>query len=100
MTGVAEQLEGVGKILKDDQELGEVFYSISVRKAGRRGWSYPFARFRRRGHLDVYDLVGEPITLVLDDGRRWNCRLQSLDGTVVPIGDWPLSEGSASTGES
>ena len=89
MSGIEEQLEGVGKILKNDQEIGEVFYSITVRKAGTRAWSYPFARFRRRGHLDLYDLVGEPVTLVLDDGRKWSCRLQSLDGTVVPAGDWP-----------
>ena len=36
MSGIEEQLEGVGKILKNDQEIGEVFYSITVRKAGTR----------------------------------------------------------------
>ncbi|HYK88648.1 MAG TPA: hypothetical protein VE398_07750 [Acidobacteriota bacterium] len=89
MDGVSEELHGIGKILQDGIEIGEVSYSIRVQKAGRKGWLYPFARFQRRGYLEFYDLVNKPITLVLEDGRRWDCRINSLDGSVVASGEWP-----------
>jgi hypothetical protein len=89
MNGVAEELEGAGTIILDGIEMGEVAYSIRVRSAGPRGWLYPFARFRQRGHLELYHLLNKPITLVLEDGRRWDCRISSLDGTVVSVGNWP-----------
>ncbi len=89
MSKWAEELEGVGKVLLDEEELGEVAYTIRVYAAGTKGAPYPFARFRRRGYLELYDLLDKPVTLVLADGRRWGCRLQSLDGTVVATGEWP-----------
>ncbi len=89
MSGTVEDLHGNGKILRDGIEVGEVAYSIQVRKAGPKGWLYPFARFTRRGYLEFYDLLNKPITLVLEDGRRWECRISSLDGSVVALGDWP-----------
>jgi hypothetical protein len=98
MDGVTEELQGNGRILRDGVELGEVSYSIRVHKAGSKGWQYPFARFTRRGYLEFYDLLNKPITLVLEDGRRWNCRISSLDGSVVAMGEWPAKD-SASTPE-
>ncbi|MBP1595603.1 MAG: hypothetical protein H6Q05_980 [Acidobacteria bacterium] len=92
MNGVAEDLEGVGKILQGGVAVGEVAYSIRVYAAGPQGWQYPFARFRERGYLKLYDLVNKPITLILEDGRRWDCRISSLDGTVVAAGSWPVKE--------
>jgi hypothetical protein len=89
MSGVAEELQGAGKIIHDGLEIGEVAYSIRVVSAGPRKWLYPFARFHQRGYLQFYDLLNKPITLVLEDGRCWDCRLSSLDGTVVATGDWP-----------
>ncbi len=89
MSGSVEELEGVGKIVVDGVEVGEVTYSIRVVKAGREGWHYPYAHFQRRGYLELYDLVNKPVTLVLEDGRRWDCRITSLTGTVAAVGDWP-----------
>jgi len=89
MNGVAEELQGAGKIICDGIEIGEVAYSIRVLRAGPRGWLYPFARFHQRGYLQLFDLLNKPVTLVLEDGRRWDCRLSSLDGTVVATGHWP-----------
>jgi hypothetical protein len=99
MNGVAEELEGAGTIILDGIEMGQVAYSIRVRSAGPRGWLYPFARFQQRGHLQLYDLLNKPITLVLEDGRRWECRISSLDGTVVAVGDWPAKETSEGPAE-
>ena len=90
MSGWAEDLEGAGKILRDGIEIGEVFYAIRVYRAGPKGEPYPFAKFRQRGYLALYDLLDKSITLVLEDGRRWDCRLTSLDGTVAALGAWPL----------
>jgi hypothetical protein len=92
MQGKAEELNGVGKILQDGAEIGEVAYSIRVFEAGRDGWQYPFARFQKRGYLEIYDLLNKPVTLVMEDGRRWECRVSSLDGTVVAAGNWPGKE--------
>ncbi len=92
MSAVVEELEGVGKILQDGTEVGEVRYSIRVLKAGRKGWLYPYASFQQRGYLELYDLVDKPITLILEDGRRWNCRIKSLAGKVVAEGNWPAKE--------
>ena len=100
MNGVAEDLEGVGKILQGETVAGEVAYSIRVYTAGAQGWQYPFARFRERGYLKLYDLLDKPITLILEDGRRWDCRLSSLDGTVVAVGNWPVKEGSGQGSQS
>ncbi len=96
MNGVAEELHGAGKIIHDGIEMGEVTYSIRVYRAGPRGWLYPYARFQQRGYLQLYDLLNKPITLVLEDGRRWDCRISSLDGTVVAAGDWPTEGESPS----
>ncbi len=92
MNGVAEELHGVGRIILNGIQIGEVTYSIRVQKAGPKGWLYPFARFQRRGYLELYDLLDKPITLVLEDGRRWDCCMKSLDGSVAPSGDWPAKE--------
>ena len=89
MSGVVEELEGVGKILQDGTEVGEVRYSIRVVNAGRKGWLYPYATFQQRGYLEFHELVDKPITLILEDGRRWDCRIKSLAGTVVAEGNWP-----------
>ncbi len=95
MNGVAEELEGVGKIMLGGAEVGEVVYSIRVQKAGLKGWQYPFARFRQRGYLQFYDLLGKTVTLILEDGRRWDCLIKSLDGSVVPVGEWPAKESTS-----
>jgi hypothetical protein len=92
MSGPVEELEGVGKILQDEIEVGEVTYSIRVVEAGRKGWQYPYARFRQRGYLEFYELLNKPITLVLEDGRRWDCCINSLTGTVVAVGNWPTKK--------
>ncbi len=92
MNGAAEELQGVGKILQDGIEIGEVVYSIRVYKAGPKGWQYPFARFRQRGYLELYNLLNKPVTLVFEDGRRWDCRMNSLDGSVAAVGEWPVKE--------
>ncbi len=89
MSGWAENLEGAGKVLRDGVEIGEVFYTIRVYLAGSKGEPYPFAKFRQRGHLALYDLLDKRVTLVLEDGRRWDCRLTSLDGAVAAEGTWP-----------
>ena len=94
MSGVEEELQGAGKIIHEGIEIGEVAYSIRVISAGPKGWLYPFARFQQRGYLQLYDLLNKPITLVLEDGRRWDCRLSSLDGTVVAAGSWPTKQES------
>jgi hypothetical protein len=94
MNGVAEELQGVGKILLGGVEVGEVVYSIRVQRAGLKGWHYPFARFRQRGYIEFYDLLGKPVTLILEDGRRWDCCIKTLDGSVVAVGDWPAKEGA------
>ena len=92
MGGVTEELQGNGKIFHEGVELGEVSYSIRVQKAGLKGWLYPFAKFQKRGYLELYDMLNKPVTLVLEDGRRWECRLSHLDGTVVALGDWPAGK--------
>ncbi len=92
MNGVAEELEGVGKILLGGVEVGEVTYSIRVQRAGVKGWHYPFARFRQRGYLEFYDLIDKPVTLVLEDGRHWDCCIKSLTGSVVAVGEWPVKQ--------
>ncbi len=97
MSGAVEELEGVGKILQNGTEIGEVFYSIRVVKAGRKGWLYPYASFKQRGYLEFYELVDKPITLVLEDGRQWECRITSLTGTVAAEGNWPAKEGGSQT---
>jgi len=89
MNGFVEELQGNGKVLKDGTELGEVSYSIRLYRAGPKQDFYPFARFRQRGHLALYELLEKPITLVLQDGRRWDCRLTKLDGSVAAVGPWP-----------
>jgi hypothetical protein len=89
MGGASEELHGIGKILQDGVEIGEVVYSIRVFKAGPKEFSYPYAKFEKRGYLEFYDYVNKPITLVMQDGRKWDCRLSKLDGTVVAVGDWP-----------
>lgn len=89
MSGISEELEGVGLLQLDGVGVGEVFYSIRVHKAGPKGWDYPFARFRPRGYTRFHDLLNKTVILVLDDGRRWECCINSLDGSVVPKGDWP-----------
>jgi hypothetical protein len=94
MSGWAEQLDGAGKILRDGVEIGEVFYTIRVYLAGPRNDPYPFATFRQRGYLALYDLLDKTVTLILEDGRRWDCRLTSLDGTVGAVGAWPGKEGA------
>jgi hypothetical protein len=94
MRGVTEELQGAGKVIHEGIEIGEVFYSIRVISAGPRGWLYPYARFQQRGYLQLYDLLNKPITLVLEDGRRWDCRMSSLDGTAVAAGSWPAREES------
>ena len=99
MNGVAEELQGIGKILQNGIEVGEVAYSIRVIKAGLKGWQYPFARFRQRGYLEFYDLLNKPVTLVLEDGRRWDCCINSLDGSVVASGNWPAKEETRGSGE-
>jgi hypothetical protein len=92
MNGASEELEGVGSLFLGDEKIGEVFYSITVRTAGPQGWSYPFARFRPRGYTQFYDLLNKTVTLVLEDGRRWECCINGLDGAVVAKGDWPVQE--------
>jgi len=94
MSGWAEQMDGVGKILRDDVEIGEVFYTIRVYLAGPIDEPYPFAAFRQRGYLALYDLLDKTVTLILEDGRRWDFRLTSLDGAVVAAGAWPLKAGA------
>jgi hypothetical protein len=89
MSALAEDLQGAGKVLKDGVEIGEVAYSIRVYKAGVQGWAYPFAHFKPRQNLDFHNLVGKVITLRLEDGRQWKCIIQSLDGRVSAVGDWP-----------
>jgi hypothetical protein len=89
MNGVSEELEGVGSLLLNGEKVGEVFYSITVRTAGPKGWDYPFARFRPRGYTQFYDLLNKTLTLVLEDGRHWDCCINGLDGAVVAKGDWP-----------
>ncbi len=92
MGGVAEELQGIGKILQDGVEVGEVEYSIRVYEAGPNRWQYPYAQFRQRGYLEFYDLLNKPVTLILADGRRWDCRINSLSGTVVATGSWPIKQ--------
>jgi hypothetical protein len=89
MNGIIEELQGTGKIIENGVEMGEVTYSIRVISAGAKGWLYPYARFHQHGYLALYDLLNKPITLILEDGRRWDCRISSLDGTVAAAGDWP-----------
>ncbi len=89
MSGWAEDLEGAGKVPRGGAEIGEVFYTIRVYLAGPKGEPYPFAKFRQRGYLALCDLLGKTVTLILEDGRRWDCRLRSLDGTVAAAGAWP-----------
>ena len=100
MNGIVEELEGVGKVLQGGMDVGEVTYSIRVYTAGPQGWQYPFARFRERGYLKFYDMLNKPITLILEDGRRWDCRISSLDGTVVASGNWPVKEGGTAGAQS
>ena len=94
MSGWSEDLEGAGKVLRDGVEIGEVAYTIRIYLAGPKGEPYPFARFRQRGYLALYDILDKPVTLILQDGRRWDCRLTSLDGTVAAAGPWPPPEPS------
>ena len=87
-----EDLHGVGKVLKDGLEIGEVSYTIRVYKAGVKGWAYPFAQFQPRRNLDFYSLLGKVITLRLEDGRHWECFIQSLNGNVTAAGNWPVKQ--------
>ena len=92
MTGLMEDIQGIGKVFKEGHEIGEVSYTIRVYKAGERGWAYPFAHFRPRQNLDFHNLLGKVITLRLEDGRQWECFIQSLNGNVTAAGDWPLKQ--------
>ncbi len=89
MTGFTEDLHGIGKLSRGGVVIGEVEYSIRVYLAGEQRWAYPFAQFRPRQNLDFYGLVGQRVTLYLEDGRQWDCLIQSLDGKVTAAGDWP-----------
>jgi hypothetical protein len=89
MEGITEEIRGVGRILDGGVEIGQVVYSIRVHKAGMKGFQYPFAKFEKRGFLEFYDYLNKPITLVLEDGRKWDCILSKLDGTVLARGEWP-----------
>ncbi len=100
MNGVAEELQGAGKVIHEGLEIGEVAYSIRVLSAGPKGWLYPFARFQQRGYLQLYDLLNKSITLILEDGRRWDCRMSSLDGTAVATGSWPAKGKNPTPGKS
>ncbi len=90
MTGFTEDLHGIGKLLRQGVVIGEVEYSIRVYQAGEQGWAYPFAHFRPRQNLDFYGLVGQRLTLRLEDGREWECFIHSLDGKVTAAGNWPI----------
>lgn len=93
-----ERLSGIGQIWRNGEVvLDDVRYEITISQhmidtssnagsrevpglkhiEGQLGSPVPFRLFR---------LIGEPIELELEDGRRWKCFIQSSFGNLVNSG--------------
>lgn len=90
-----EEDRGTGKLLQDGRVvLDRVAYSLKVSQrmieARTMGGSSEIPGLKSiQGWLsdDVpYALIGEPVVLVLEDGRRWDCFIQSSSGNLVNRG--------------
>lgn len=91
-----ETVRGTGRILAEDQTdvlLPEVGYVIIVQEEVSDPPAAP-GRRSARGYL-VHDhfnpnvaaaLVGKPVDLELDDGRRWPCSFDDAEGGLVGRG--------------
>lgn len=92
---------GIGQLEAPELPPLTVRYHIDVSQrmiADGRGGSIPGVR-RVEGRiftdemLHQYVIAGE-VTLVLQDGRRWNCLLSHSDGTLVNGSGTPPFEGA------
>ena len=90
-----ESLTGRGKLFDGDRCLGLVTYQVETSQkmldAGRGELIPGLGRIEGMitdGDVDLFDLVtrNAPVTLEMQDGRRWDCWVQSTNGTLVNRG--------------
>ena len=97
MTYVHDGTEsGTGRIRLNGETVlnpGEYVISHSHRMTPAPSMQNPGAQIRGLGSINgqisslfPMSLIGKPIELELEDGRRWTCFIQSSDGTLVNSG--------------
>ena len=96
-TETAERFEGSGQLRNKDGGALEVSYALSVVRTfidtrthdGDGQIPGPETIEGSIGGLDkftVLTLIGKPLTLVLQDGRRLNCHLKNPEGRITVTG--------------
>ena len=96
-TQTAERFEGSGQLRNKDGGALEVSYALSVVRTfidtrthdGDGQIPGPETIEGSISGLDkftVLTLIGKPLTLVLQDGRRLNCHLKNPDGRIAATG--------------
>ena len=96
-TETSERFEGGGQLRNVDGGALEVSYSLSIiRTFIETGTHDPDGQIPGletiEGSISGLDtfalltLIGKPLTLVLQDGRRLNCHLKNPDGRITAIG--------------
>jgi hypothetical protein len=90
-----EECTGVGELVRKGEVLRRVRYHVS-RYQGFAPTGMPVPGLHRvEGSIDVEsvaasDLVGEPLTLRLEDGRAIAITLASADGRILSEGHGPM----------
>ena len=96
-TETSERFEGSGQLRNKDGGALEVSYSLSVIRTfidtgthdGDGQIPGPETIEGSISGLDKFTLltlIGKPLTLVLQDGRRLNCHLKNPDGRITATG--------------
>jgi hypothetical protein len=96
-TETSESFEGSGKLQNGDGGALEVSYSLSVIRtfidtrthdgAGQIPGSETIeGSISGLDEFTLLTLIGKPLTLVLQDGRRLNCHLKNPDGRIKATG--------------
>ena len=96
-TETAERFEGSGEFRSKDGGALEVSYSLSVIRtfidtgthdgAGQIPGSETIeGSISGLEKLTLLTLIGKPLTLVLQDGRRLNCHLKNSEGRITATG--------------
>ena len=78
---------GRGMLLEqDDKPIAPVRYWLTVTESIPSGLKDIRGRAEGLPFDQVAQLLGREITLELDDGRRWDCFVQSTSGNLAPRG--------------
>jgi hypothetical protein len=87
---MTEVFEGFGILYEGPQRLGEAHYRVERTAPALRGGVWRMRGQIGEGDLDLNRLFLRPdtpvLTLHLEDGMRWDCRLSSPQGTLSPVG--------------